>query len=71
MAVHISGSRWVSDPSRPQGARIIGVVAGYTLDSPGDVNDLPGIESVLPGSTAFIPSAQQAFMLDGNGWQPL
>jgi len=69
MAVYFSGSsRAEASPVRDlvQGDELF--VMEFVCDAASDIADLPGIGRCRGGSTAFVISTGQVFMLGENGW---
>ena len=66
--VYINNSRWVNDPSKPQGTGVSNIVADYFMDVPGDIDQLPGTDKIGESSTAFCISTAKVAVLGKDGW---
>ena len=40
----------------------------FYADKPADIDTLPGLEKLRGGSTCFVMSTKQGYMLGENGW---
>ena len=69
MAYHVLSRETVFDKSiteRPNQKM------SYQLDDPSDVNTLPGLSEIRVGSTAWHPTTDRSFVLNGQGvWEEI
>jgi len=46
-------------------------VVGFSLDDTADINNLPGVDQIQIGSTAFVISTGDCYILGSNGWRQI
>ena len=71
MAVYLSGSTRPFSNARDlsQGDNLF--LMEFITDTAADITDLPSLDRCRGGSTAFIISTGQVFMLGENGWREI
>jgi hypothetical protein len=67
MAVYINNQRIVHGADKPLNTPIV----DYVCDTPQDINNLPGKDTIKCGSTAFVISTSEPYMLGTNGWKKI
>jgi len=68
MAVYFDGATDGKCPVRELADGDDKVQASFTIDTPEDIANLPGLDKIRGGSTALVISTKQVYMLGINGW---
>ena len=47
------------------------VKVNFSVDNPSDIDNLPGLDKVRGGSTAFVINSSEVYMLGSDGWRKI